>query len=593
MPPPLHGTGTLSSRFFLPASLAIAAAVIFGINLYGLELGISIVLPHLFYLPIVVAAYYYPRRGVVFTAVISGMYLAMVFLLGKPEPDVFIAALARAAVFVAVAAVVSYLSGKLRNRTEMCRRLVSVVESSDDAIIGMDPQGLITDWNAGAERLYGYTAGEATGRPVSMLLPPGRPDDIAAYLESVRRGERVERYETERARKDGRIIHVSLSVSPILSEGGEVTGVSTINHDITVQRTLRDEILLANKEWEMTFSAVPDMIAVISNDYRILRVNSAMAERLGVTPANAIGKSCHELVHGLPHPLPGCPHALMLQCGARQTAELHEEQLHGDFIVTASPFSDKDGACMGSVHVMHDITERKQAEKALQEANRKLQMLSSITRHDILNQLLILRGYLEILRSDEKNPGNAAYLEKIDNAAETVTRQIEFTRFYQNIGVQAPKWHNLAATIRSAAAQIDRLGIDLDIDVTDTEVYADPLIEKVFYNLIENSLRHGGGVHRISFLFPAGNGGATLLYRDDGTGIPPEFRDSLFSRGSGKHTGFGLFLSREILSITGMTIRETGTAGTGACFEIIVPQGNYRKAQPAGPDTETAALTDR
>ncbi len=578
MPQQSVGSEPRLSAYLLPASLALATAAIFLVNLYGLELGISIVLPHLFYLPIVVAAYRYPRRGVLFAAAVSALYLAMVYILGRPEPDVFIAALARVAVFVAVAVVVAYLSARLSQRNEMCTRLSSVVESSDDAIIGMTASGVITDWNAGAERLYGYSADEAKGRPVSLLLPPGRPDDIAAYLAAVQRGEHVERYETERARKDGTVIQVSVSVSPILSERGELTGVSTINHDITTRRRLQDEILRAKDEWEKTFSAVPDLIAVISEDYRIVRINRSMAERLGIAPEDAAGKRCHELVHGLPHPLPACPHALMLQCAARQTAEIHEEHLAGDFLVTVSPLADEHGICIGSVHVMHDITERKQAEIALKEANRKLLMLSSITRHDILNQLLIQRGYLEIVREEERDPEVASYLEKIDNAAETITKQIEFTRFYQNIGVQAPKWHPLAATIRSAAAQLDLSGIVLDIDIPDIEVYADPLIEKVFYNLIENSRRHGGGVSRISFVFAIGDSGAMLTYRDDGAGISPEFREILFTRGAGRNTGFGLFLSREILSITGITMEETGRSGEGVRFEIHIPSGVFRAA---------------
>ena len=114
------------------------------------------------------------------------------------------------------------------------------------------------------------------------------------------------------------------------------------------------------------------------------------------------------------------------------------------------------------------------------------------------------------------------------------------------------------------------------------EIFADPLIEKVFYNLIENSLRHGEHVTTIWFSSSETDAGLVISYRDDGVGITGEDKKKLFQRGFGKHTGLGLFLSREILSITGITIRETGEPGKGVCFEILVPKGTYRDTGTPG-----------
>ncbi|MGB7788140.1 PAS domain S-box protein [Methanoregula sp.] len=220
--------------------------------------------------------------------------------------------------------------------------------------------------------------------------------------------------------------------------------------------------------------------------------------------------------------------------------------------------------------------ERRTVEKALQLANKKLTFLSSITRHDILNQLTVLHAYLALSKEEEKDPKLAGFISREEKAAEAIGRQIKFTRFYEDIGVNAPRWQDVSLTIRSSASQLPLASVILAITVSGVEVYADPLIAKVFYNLIENSLRHGGHVTRIGFSFTESEEGGLLVYEDDGMGIMAEDRDLLFTRGFGKHTGLGLFLSREILSLTGITFRETGQPHKGVRFEIIIPKSGYR-----------------
>nr|WP_280897474.1 HAMP domain-containing sensor histidine kinase [Methanolinea mesophila] len=164
----------------------------------------------------------------------------------------------------------------------------------------------------------------------------------------------------------------------------------------------------------------------------------------------------------------------------------------------------------------------------------------------------------------------------MNEAVDAIQRQIEFTRFYQDIGVEEPLWQDAGTLVKKVESQIEIGGIVLENDLPGLEIFADPLIEKVFYNLVENSLRHGGHVTNIRFSFTENPGGLVLSYRDNGTGISAEDKKKLFQRGFGKHTGLGLFLSREILSITDMTIRETGEPGEGVNFEIFVPKGRYR-----------------
>ncbi len=229
-----------------------------------------------------------------------------------------------------------------------------------------------------------------------------------------------------------------------------------------------------------------------------------------------------------------------------------------------------------------DISEQKRTEDALTLANRKLNLLSSITRHDIINQLLILKGYLVMLKSKTDNPVLLDYIGRSNQATRNIEHQITFTRDYQDMGVKAPSWYNVKSTIIGAKGALPTNNVIVETVLSDLELFVDPLFEKVFYNLIENSLQYGGAqlkTIRISMLVQGD--GLLLTYEDDGVGITDADKEHLFERGFGKHTGFGLFLSREILAITGISIRETGTAGTGARFEILVPKGAWRLAGPA------------
>jgi len=239
-------------------------------------------------------------------------------------------------------------------------------------------------------------------------------------------------------------------------------------------------------------------------------------------------------------------------------------------------YRDSQGTVLGVEGVIHNITEQRQAEEALKEALKKLNMLSSITRHDILNQIMGLRAFLELSREDLKGTKHEAFIEKEDKAAEAIQRQIEFTRFYQDIGVNAPKWQDAGMVIHEAAKQLSLPSVDLQVNVKDVEIFADPLIVKVFFNLIENSLRHGERVTRMEFSSRESEAGLVITYRDNGTGITAEDKKKLFQKGFGKHTGLGLFLSREILAITGITITENGEPGKGVQFDMTVPHGAFR-----------------
>jgi len=225
---------------------------------------------------------------------------------------------------------------------------------------------------------------------------------------------------------------------------------------------------------------------------------------------------------------------------------------------------------------MVDITENKLATEALTQANKKLNLLNSVTRHDILNQLTALLGYLDLTRQETKDPQTLKYIEKEELAANAIRKQILFTRDYQNIGDQTPHWHNITDTLSHAIATLDLHNIRINADLPPIEIYADPMFEKVFYNLMENSIRHGERLTKITIHSQDTPDGINLILEDDGVGIPENAKEKIFRREYFKNTGFGLFLGREILSITNLTISETGIPGEGARFVIHAPKGKYR-----------------
>lgn len=236
-----------------------------------------------------------------------------------------------------------------------------------------------------------------------------------------------------------------------------------------------------------------------------------------------------------------------------------------------------DGKVTGLEGLAVDITDRKNTEEALREVNKKLSLLSRITRHDINNQLMVLRAYLEILKEKQPDPSFTAPFQKAVNAAQRISSMIQFTREYEEIGVNAPVWQDCHALADTAAkdAPLGKIALKNDLP-SGTEVFADPLIVKVFYNLMDNAIRYGRKITTIRFSLQESGEDHQIVCEDDGDGISADEKERIFERDFGRNTGLGLFLSREVLAITGITIRETGVPGKGARFEMTVPKNAYR-----------------
>ncbi|MFZ2074044.1 MAG: PAS domain S-box protein [Methanoregula sp.] len=250
-----------------------------------------------------------------------------------------------------------------------------------------------------------------------------------------------------------------------------------------------------------------------------------------------------------------------------------EHFLPGGRIHTTTAFIPPD---LVMVH-MEDIIERKMAEEALCEANKKLNLLYDITRHDINNQILALNSFIELLYEKSPDPALEYYFSWITQTVNRISAMIQFTKEYATIGITTPLWQDTRTLVDTAAKQIHLGNVTVKNDLpAGTEVFVDSMIIRVFYNLMDNAVRYGGKITAIRFFWEEQNGNGILVCEDDGTGIQYADKERIFERGFGKNTGIGLFLAREILSITGITIRETGEPGKGTRFEIIFPPDAYR-----------------
>ena len=227
------------------------------------------------------------------------------------------------------------------------------------------------------------------------------------------------------------------------------------------------------------------------------------------------------------------------------------------------------------LRVKNRTTELQIAQEAFKQANIKLNLLSRITRHDILNGVTALLGYLELSRDLKPSEQIDEYLGNCLDITKMIQSQIDFTRVYDNIGTESPKWQNIGLILEKVRG-IFSTQLNFHVDIQGVEIYADPLLEKVFFTCIENTIRHGKYATDIWVSYELRNTELIIRYEDNGTGVPNSDKKKIFKRGFGKNTGFGLFISQEILAITQLNIEENGEEGKGVRFEITVPQKQYR-----------------
>lgn len=240
----------------------------------------------------------------------------------------------------------------------------------------------------------------------------------------------------------------------------------------------------------------------------------------------------------------------------------------------------REGKPIGAVLIFHDISSRKGLEEDLRRANRGLSTLNQIIRHDMKNDLTALWGYLELLRSTDLSEKQRELVRKMTERARSADDHLTFAKYNQSSGVMTTKWHEVQTIVKDAMEQAGINDIRAEVNLDGIRVLADPMLSNVFYCLADNTLRHGSGAKEISVRGENTETGLSIVWEDDGVGVQLEDKQLIFNQGFGQNTGQGLFLAREILSMTGFTISEEGRPGFGARFVIRIPSGWYTWTRP-------------
>ena len=386
-------------------------------------------------------------------------------------------------------------------------------------------------------------------------------------------------FETEHRRKDGTVFPVEINAHVVNIRGNQV--VASVVRDITERKRDEEALQLSEEKHRLLIENSHDIIYTINPEGSFTFVSPSWSTHLGHPVDQVIGKPFAQFVH--PDDIFRCLQFMrnVFSTGQQQTGiEYRVKHIDGSWrwhITNAVPLRDEAGTIIGGEGSASDITGRKQAEETLRQANKKLNLLSGITRHDINNQLMALIGNIEILERKQPDPSFKTYFNRINRAADQIHAMIQFTKEYENIGIAAPTWQGTRELVDKAAKQAPLGKVTVKNDLpAGREVFADPLIVKVFYNVMDNAARYGGTITTIRFTAEEYDGNYIIVCEDDGGGVPTGEKEKIFERGFGRNTGLGLALAREILDITGITIRETGEPGKGARFEMTVPKEAWR-----------------
>ena len=435
-------------------------------------------------------------------------------------------------------------------------------------------------WNRYLENLTGIPATDVMGK-LTNFLPFDLNESIQPHIDkAIQGGSSTSEdifFDIQSTRKTG---WISLLFSPLRDSSGKIPGVIISVRDISERKKTETEIITQKLLLRSIIDTVPVRIGCIDMDGKIILTNTAFSSIFGFSPDMIEGCYYEDLLFSprFKHHIPLIKRALSGKIAIfdEEMKDPESKYYKKYFRGRYTPLRDTNGKLNGVVCVIIDITDLIIAQNTIESINSKLNLLSSITRHDILNSLTGVLGYLTCAADEEDSDLLRTYIEKASKTALLIQEQIEFTRDYQDLGVKEPVWQ-YTKTIFTIATRSLKLGdILVEPSLDDLHVFADPLLERVIYNLVDNALRYGKKVTRISSYWYRKDDQAIWVIEDNGIGISNEMKERIFRKGVGHHTGLGLFLAREILDITGLSISETGTEGEGARFEILIPNGLWK-----------------
>jgi PAS domain S-box-containing protein len=456
--------------------------------------------------------------------------------------------------------------------------LRTVIADAKEGIIVYDRDLHITLWNRFMEELTGLKAPDVLGKNSLELFPFHKENGIDMLLKQALDGTTVESpdfafYIASTGNKGwARGVY-----SPNYDAHGKIIGVISIVRDVTERKQAVEALKESEKRYRDLFDLNNAVMVIVDPETgRIVDANAAASRYYGYSREEFSGITVMDLNITDTAVTRNNMAAILENKGA--ALNVKHQKKNGeirDVMISSAPVT------LGGKQLIHsiiqDVTERMLAEDALRQTNTKLNLLSSITRHDINFQITALMGYLSLLKNTRSDPPLNEYTEKASEAAQHISSIIQFTKEYDTIGIKTPVWQNLHNLVDIAAQQVPLTNITVKNDLpASAEVFADPLIVKVFYNLMNNAVRFGGRITTIRFFLEESGDKTVILCEDDGNGVPTQEKEKIFDKGYGKNSGLGLFLSREILSISGITIAETGEPGKGARFTMTVPKGAWR-----------------
>ncbi|MCA1916882.1 histidine kinase N-terminal 7TM domain-containing protein [Methanospirillum hungatei] len=334
---------------------------------------------------------------------------------------------------------------------------------------------------------------------------------------------------------------------------------------------------------ETIIATIPDALILTTHDGKIITINPAGLHLMGIEKGINNSRQIRNFIEETDF--------IRLKQKIEQKGSISDEEIlfRGGFgpvpvSIAASEVKDPDGKPAGLVYIIRDITDRKASERALIQAREKLALMYRITRHDILNLLTAMTGYLCIAeeKAEPLDESLTTDIRACQSLADRIADHIRITGTYPEQYSGEMIWQSLDSLIRRLIQEMSST-IHITADIREVEILADPLIYKVFYNIAENSVRHGENATLITCESAIIHDSFILIMEDNGKGVLQEEKLKIFEPGFGKNTGLGLSFCRDILSYSGISIRETGQAGIGARFEILFPLGTWRENN-SGPD---------
>jgi PAS domain S-box-containing protein len=350
-----------------------------------------------------------------------------------------------------------------------------------------------------------------------------------------------------------------------------------LRNNVEELRRKREELSESEEKFRSIYNTLIDLYFQTDLDGTILMMSPSLKTTTGWEPEELLGTNVRDL-----YPDEYQRKTLiteLIKNGAVRNYLVQLKNKEGRYIdasLNCHIISDERGNPVRIEGTIRDFTERKIAEDALALAKKKLSLLNTVTFQDIQNAVFSLNGYFQLQQQQPLDEVRQEYLEKEMEIVGTIADSLKFAGQYQNMGLSPPGWQNAHHAFLYGISHLNLSDLRRTISIDGLEIFADPMLENVFFTLAENVVMYAKAADEISLTFVEDPEGLILVFSDNGPGILPTMKEKIFERHYEKKRGIGLFLAREILSITGITIHETGNPGTGARFEIRVPKGGYR-----------------